>query len=151
SNPTPPYTARTVRPSTVASGASTSATWFASSRVGTRTSAAGRLDCAWWMRSSNGMPKARVLPDPVLALPQRSRPRRRSGMVSAWMGKGSSIPDWWSAWTSSEETPSASKVWDNLLNFHVIQTILLGLALSPRLLLALPRADTGQALGRVDV
>ena len=39
-------------------------------------------------RATSGMPNASVLPEPVGALPQTSRPARASGMVAAWMGKG---------------------------------------------------------------
>ena len=52
--------------------------------------AAGRFWPAWaWasrvalVRWSSGTPKARVLPEPVLALPQTSRPARASATVSA--------------------------------------------------------------------
>ena len=38
------------------------------------------------------MPKASVLPEPVLALPQMSWPARASVMVRAWMANGSSMP-----------------------------------------------------------
>ena len=67
-------------------------TWAASSRVGTSTSARGRLDVARSTRSTIGMPKARVLPEPVGARPQTSRPARPSAMVSSWIGKGASMP-----------------------------------------------------------
>ena len=89
---TPPYTAVTRRWRILASGARTVFTWLASSRVGVRTSARGRRGSAWWTRSSSGRPKARVFPEPVFALPQRSRPARASGMVSSWMGNGSVMP-----------------------------------------------------------
>lgn len=35
-----------------------------------------------------GIPNARVLPDPVLALPIRSWPARISGMAEDWIGVG---------------------------------------------------------------
>ena len=38
------------------------------------------------------MPKASVLPEPVLALPQMSRPARASRMVRAWIANGSTMP-----------------------------------------------------------
>ena len=41
---------------------------------------------------SSGRPKASVLPEPVLALPQTSRPAMASGMVMAWTGKGALMP-----------------------------------------------------------
>ena len=43
----------------------------------------------WRSRSRRGRPKARVLPEPVLALPHTSRPARASAMVRRWMAKGS--------------------------------------------------------------
>ena len=74
-------------------GAKTSCTCTASSRVGRRTSAsglAGRLagagPCASRValaRCRRGTPKARVLPEPVLALPHTSRPARASAIVKA--------------------------------------------------------------------
>jgi hypothetical protein len=108
----PPYTAATLRPRRLPSGASTFFTWFASSRVGVRTSARGAFGSARPMRSSSGRPKARVLPDPVFALPHRSRPARASGIVSAWMGNGSVMPSRASAATRSPATPSVSNVDD---------------------------------------
>lgn len=39
-------------------------------------------------RSSNGRTKAAVLPDPVTALPEMSRPVRASGMQAACLGSG---------------------------------------------------------------
>ncbi len=67
----------------------------------------GLGDGASWSR---GRPNARVLPEPVLALPATSRPARASAMVSAWMGNGRWMP--WSARAaaSSGSTPSSSKV-----------------------------------------
>ena len=59
---------------------------------------------------SRGRPKARVLPDPVLALPQTSRPAMPSGMVRAWTGKGAVMPWEGRTATSSGATPSSSKV-----------------------------------------
>ena len=61
-------------------------------------------------RASSGRPKARVLPEPVLALPQMSRPARASGMVSAWIGKGSVMPSRARAATRSAGRPSPAKV-----------------------------------------
>ena len=48
-----------------------------------------------WPRWRSGTPKARVLPEPVLALPQTSRPARASATVRAWIGKALMMP--WSA------------------------------------------------------
>src|SRR4051794_26796593 len=55
------------------------------------------------------MPNAMVLPEPVGARPQRSRPARPSGTVMVWMSKASSRPRAWSVRTSSAGTPSAAK------------------------------------------
>src|SRR5262245_41914252 len=55
--------------------------------------ARGRRGRAWRpAASTTGTPKAMVLPEPVGARPQRSRPGRASGMVAAWIGKAWSIP-----------------------------------------------------------
>ena len=69
-----------------------SATCMASSRVGTSTSA-----CASKGRRSFGVTscimgsaKAAVLPVPVAAWPSTSRPAISAGMVSRWIGVGSS-------------------------------------------------------------
>src|SRR5688500_4120560 len=51
------------------------------------------------------IPKARVLPDPVLALPQMSRPARAAGMVRTWMGNGSVMPCSAKASQRSGDTP----------------------------------------------
>ena len=96
-------------PRAAPSGSSSSLTWTASSRVGTRIRARGRRGSAALTRSSTGRPKARVLPEPVLALPQTSRPARASGMVSAWTGKGDVRPMASSAATKSGETPRSEK------------------------------------------
>ena len=48
-----------------------------------------------------GRPKASVLPEPVLALPQTSRPARASAMVRRWIAKGS-----WMPWSASALTRS---------------------------------------------
>ena len=62
-------------PACLATGWSTSATWTASSRVGTSTSPSGRRGSASSViRASIGTPNASVLPEPVLARPQTSLP-----------------------------------------------------------------------------
>src|SRR5689334_17743950 len=71
---------------------SSSHTCEASSRVGTSTRPRGRLGAALPTPLTSGTPKAMVLPDPVGARPQMSRPARASGMVAAWIGKGASMP-----------------------------------------------------------
>ncbi len=77
-----------------------------SDRVG---GAWGRRLRAGSVRWMSGRPKASVLPEPVLALPQTSRPARASGMVSSWMGKGVLIPAVSSAATSSSQRPRSRK------------------------------------------
>ena len=96
---------RPERPRASASGASSSATWAASSRVGTRTSAQGRASAAF-RRSTIGIAKASVLPEPVGDLTSTSRPSSASGMTSVWMAKGDSTPRRESASTTASATPS---------------------------------------------
>ena len=90
----PPVTRATRRPWARASGASTSATCSASSRVGTSTTPRGWVDdrAPAVSRTIIGSPKARVLPEPVRARPRTSRPLSASGIVSAWIGKGVVMP-----------------------------------------------------------
>jgi len=61
------------------------------------------------MRCSTGMPKARVLPVPVLAWPMMSEPPSATGMVEAWIGKGLAMPCASSAATMCAATPSSAK------------------------------------------
>ena len=68
-----------------------------SGRARARSAASGR---AGGVRISIGRPKASVLPEPVFALPQTSRPASASAIVSAWTGKGRVIPADASAATS---------------------------------------------------
>src|SRR5436853_5634013 len=56
------------------------------------------------------MPKAIVLPDPVGARPETSRPARASRSVAAWMGKASTIPRDASRLTMSGGAPRDAKV-----------------------------------------
>ena len=65
--------------------------WVASSRVGASTSAAGRRPSAA-IRSTIGMPKASVLPEPVGDLASTSRPASTSPMTERWIANGSVIP-----------------------------------------------------------
>ena len=60
-------------------------TWAASSRAGVRISAyvAATRRGRWSSLSRMGSAKAAVLPDPVTAEPQMSRPSRASGMTAA--------------------------------------------------------------------
>src|SRR5579863_10070594 len=62
------------------------------------------------MRWSIGRPKPSVLPDPVLALPQTSRPASASLIVRAWIGKAVDIPCAESTATNSGSTPNSAKV-----------------------------------------
>src|SRR2546426_5548917 len=84
---TPPYAAAERRPLVRPTSAISSATWTASSRVGTSTRAAGRGACGS-RRSTIGMPKARVLPDPVGAFARTSCPAMPSGTTIAWTAGG---------------------------------------------------------------
>src|ERR1700733_7071940 len=102
----------TLRSMARARGLSTSVTWVASSRVGTRTRPRGRalrVDPPA-SRLTRGREKPRVLPEPVCAPPRMSRPASASGSVAAWTGNGAVIP--WSSRTSTSGagTPSPAKV-----------------------------------------
>ena len=69
---------------------SSSVTCTASSRVGTRTSALGRLS-RLVVRSTIGIANARVLPDPVGDFASTSRPASASGRTKDWIVNGSRI------------------------------------------------------------
>ena len=69
-------------------GASTSATWHGELTGGHEHEGAGPLRLAAWACCRTGMPKARVLPEPVLALPHTSRPARRVGDGERLDGEG---------------------------------------------------------------
>jgi hypothetical protein len=62
------------------------------------------------VRITSGRPNASVLPEPVFALPQTSRPARASGIVSACTGDGTVMPARASTSTRSRETPRSSNV-----------------------------------------
>ena len=82
------------------------ATWAASSRVGVRTSAAApRPSVA--IRSTSGMPKARVLPEPVGDCATTSRPASASRRTRSWIGKGSVMPRATRASATDCDTPRA--------------------------------------------
>jgi hypothetical protein len=69
----------------------TSSVCFASSRVGLRINAWTRRGVVSGPSSCRiGKTNAAVLPVPVLALAQTSRPARISGMTAAWIGVSSS-------------------------------------------------------------
>ena len=102
-------------PMAEARGAMTSSICAASSRVGTRTSAVGRrrprrpaagLAAS---RARIARPNASVLPDPVGAMPQTSRPARESGKVAAWIGNAVVIPRCSRAVDSTGGTPRSEK------------------------------------------
>src|SRR4051794_16105245 len=112
--PTPPKIVVADIPRARARGSTTASTWLASSRVGTSTSPRGRRG---WRRESeaasrdtSGMPKARVLPEPVRPRPRTSLPARLSGSVATWIGNGAVMPLAVSTSTSGAGTPRASKV-----------------------------------------
>src|ERR1019366_10016651 len=64
-------------------------------------------DCV--MLATMGMPKASVLPEPVGALPQMSRPASAAGMVAVWIGSGLVMPNFCSRALMSAETPRSVK------------------------------------------
>ena len=86
---------------------SSSTIWLASSRVGARTSAAGRRSVAS-TRSTTGMPKASVLPDPVGDLARTSRPASTSAMTSSWIAKGVVKPRSDSAEQTTADAPRSA-------------------------------------------
>ena len=80
---TPPYTDEILLPPSFAIGRSSVHICSANSLVGARTSEVGFFECAFVLREITGIPNAKVLPDPVGALPQRSRPAIASGIVAS--------------------------------------------------------------------
>ena len=105
---TPPWTAATARPFGPPTASSSSLTCRASSRVGTRTSARGPSPPRS-VRSTIGIAKASVLPDPVGDFARTSSPARASGRTEAWMSKGSRIERVASWSTMTCDTPSSRK------------------------------------------
>src|ERR687892_2665671 len=85
-----------------------SATCRASSRVGTRTSALGRLS-AVVVRSTIGIAKASVLPEPVGDFASTSRPASASGRTRDWMVNGSWMERAASASATGADTPKSRK------------------------------------------
>src|SRR3546814_16339685 len=81
----------------------------------------GRLGAAWSMRARGGRPKAMVLPEPVGALPQTSRPARASGRVAAWTGKGEAMPSSSRRAQRAAGTPRSAKVGDTVGGFSWIE------------------------------
>jgi hypothetical protein len=83
---TPPVKVRTLMlPTPRARRRSSPATWSASSRVGHSTSPC-TANHAGLSLLSTPMPKAAVLPLPVLAWAIRSRPCSTAGRLAAWIG-----------------------------------------------------------------
>src|SRR6185312_3015487 len=84
---------------------------IASSRVGARISAYGPLPgfrCDSCRRWRIGSEKAAVFPVPVAAWPRTSLPAMRAGIVSVWIGVGSSYPSAVSAETIAGSNPRAA-------------------------------------------
>ena len=89
----------------------TTATWLASSRVGSST-IAWVFGSAVSIASTSGMPKAPVLPLPVWARTIRSPPARMWGIAAVWTGVGvcqprSRIARWMSGATSAKSSESS--------------------------------------------
>ena len=68
----------------------------------------GRLGSASSVIAKSGKPNARVLPEPVGARQQTSRPNIASGIDSRWTSKGSTIPCCLRASTKSGSIPRSS-------------------------------------------
>src|SRR5579875_1665140 len=109
-SPAPPYKACAVSERASSSGVISPLTWLASSRVGTSTKAWGCLGVLGVRVAAMGRANARVLPDPVGALPEMSRPARASGMVAAWTGSGVVMPGWRRTLTRVPGRPSSEKL-----------------------------------------
>ena len=104
---TPPYTVAMLMPRGAIASISP-ATCEASSRVGTSTTAAGRASSAS-IRSTSGIAKAIVLPDPVGAFARMSRPASASRRTCSWIGNGVVMSRSVSARTMRADTPSSVK------------------------------------------
>src|SRR5512140_391321 len=105
----------TRRPRVLARGSRSFWIWAASSRVGARMRPPGRRRRARGTRSTIGIPKASVLPEPVGARPEMSRPARASRIAAAWIGQGAVLPRLTSASMRSAETPRSAKLVDTVL------------------------------------
>ena len=116
----PPYAAATWRPLAAAMSWNSRTTCAASSRVGTRTRARGRRRAPGTSRSTMGMAKARVLPEPVRLRARTSRPAMASGSTSAWIGKAYEMPRPASASDTGADTPNSAKVWVVMLFLSVV-------------------------------
>mmetsp|Transcript_3344 Transcript_3344/g.8286 ORF Transcript_3344/g.8286 Transcript_3344/m.8286 type:complete len:223 (+) Transcript_3344:916-1584(+) len=97
---TPPYAHSERILHAFPASSSTSWIWHASSRVGAMASMMGRPlpHCSpstsrAWICAMPGTPNASVFPDPVDAMPTRSRPDSTTGQLCAWMADGSLKPD----------------------------------------------------------
>ena len=108
----PPYSVTTFTSLRAAALRRSSATWMASSLVGTTTRPRG---ADGWPRPevtmccSIGMPKANVLPVPVRAWPMTSCPSSAIGKVSAWIGNAFVMPAARNAAQIGSATPKSSK------------------------------------------
>src|SRR3954464_11743650 len=100
-----------------ASGCSSSTTCEASSRVGTRTSAAG-WPGAPAVRPTSGKAKASVLPEPGGEPARTSTPARASGKTRVCTANGAVMPRRDSAWTIGALTPSAA---NDSFNVHSLR------------------------------
>mmetsp|Transcript_30731 Transcript_30731/g.47529 ORF Transcript_30731/g.47529 Transcript_30731/m.47529 type:complete len:272 (-) Transcript_30731:50-865(-) len=110
----PPYTAVDRRPRCLQKLRHTACICAASSLAGASTSPMGPDSPSprgGWsiMCRSMGRRKARVLPDPVLAMPMTSRPAMIAGRHCAWMGKGSRIFCFFSTERIRSERPHSRK------------------------------------------
>src|ERR1700704_872344 len=103
------------RPFALACGRRSSTTCEASSRVGTRTSAPGRLPPDA-VRSTTGSPKARVLPDPVGDAARMSTPARASSSTRLCTANGVVMLRSASVRTTGVLTPRALKDFDKLFD-----------------------------------
>ena len=106
----PPKTVMMERSLAAANGSSSSLIWVANSRVGDRITTAGCHGVPIELSSIAGIPNAKVLPEPVGALPQMSRPSIAARIVAVWIGKAVSMPALMSAETICSDTPSSANV-----------------------------------------
>ena len=106
---TPPYASATRSPLARAMSSVSSATCDASSRVGTRTRAAG-FASSGLMRSTIGIAKPSVLPEPVCDFARTSWPSIALGSTSDWIANGTRMSRSARASITAVDTPSSGKV-----------------------------------------
>ena len=80
--------------------------------------AAGAASSSGSSRSTMGMAKPRVLPEPVFERARVSRPAVASSTTIAWIGNGAVMPRAASASTTGSETPRSRKVWEHVGHPH---------------------------------